>query len=177
VRFATKPALARRMLARALDAGVPASWVAGDEVYGADPKLRAFLEGRGIGYVLAVACDHPVVAGGKAWRADALLKHIPARAWQRILAGQGAKGYRYYDWAFVRLDPGQRDPPDPGQSADPDLAIRLGGIYALEQISRDSAELHWPAMEVLTAFLRESSKGLADTTSGGAKTDKLAVPS
>jgi len=115
MRFATKPALATRMLARALDAGVPASWVAGDEVYDADPKLRAFLEGRGIGYVLAVACGHPVLAGGKAWRADALLKHIPARAWQRISAGHGAKGHRYYDWAFVRLDPGQRDPSDPGQ--------------------------------------------------------------
>jgi SRSO17 transposase len=44
--FATKPALARRMLARTLDAGVPASWVAGDEVYGADPRLRGDLEER-----------------------------------------------------------------------------------------------------------------------------------
>ena len=34
VEFATKPQLAQRMLARALDAGVPASWVTGDEVYG-----------------------------------------------------------------------------------------------------------------------------------------------
>jgi SRSO17 transposase len=34
--FATKPALARRMITHTLDAGVPASWVAGDEVYGAD---------------------------------------------------------------------------------------------------------------------------------------------
>jgi SRSO17 transposase len=115
VRFATKPALARRMLVRALDAGVPASWVTGDEVYGADPKLRAFVEGRGIGYVLAVACDHRVLAGGTAWRADGLLKHIPARAWQRISAGRGAKGHRYYDWAFVRLDPGEPGSPDPGQ--------------------------------------------------------------
>jgi SRSO17 transposase len=49
VGFATKPALATAMITRALDAGVPASWVAGDEVYGADPKLRACLEGRGIG--------------------------------------------------------------------------------------------------------------------------------
>jgi SRSO17 transposase len=49
VRFATKPALATAMLCRALDAGVPASWVTGDEVYGADPTLRAWLEGRGIG--------------------------------------------------------------------------------------------------------------------------------
>lgn len=58
--FATKPQLAARMLARALDAGVPAGWVAGDEVYGNDPALRAGLEARGVGYVLAVACDHPV---------------------------------------------------------------------------------------------------------------------
>jgi hypothetical protein len=31
------------------------------------------------------------------------------------------------------------------------LAVRLGGIYALEQIAFDSAELHWSIMEVLTA--------------------------
>ena len=79
------------MLSRALDAGVPASWVTGDEVYGADPKLRACLEARGIGYVLAVACDHPVVAGGGTWRADGLLKRVPARAWQRVSAAKGAK--------------------------------------------------------------------------------------
>jgi SRSO17 transposase len=42
--FATKPALARRMLARTLDAGAPAGWVAGDEVYGSDPALRSDLE-------------------------------------------------------------------------------------------------------------------------------------
>ena len=53
--FATKPALARRMIARALDAGTPAAWVAGDEVYGTDPGLRTDLEKRGMGYVLAVA--------------------------------------------------------------------------------------------------------------------------
>ena len=53
--FATKPGLARTMIARALDAGTPASWVAGDEVYGADPGLRADLEIRQLGYVLAVA--------------------------------------------------------------------------------------------------------------------------
>jgi SRSO17 transposase len=80
VGFATKPTMARRMLVRGLDAGVPAAWVTGDEVYGADPALRAELEARGIGSVLAVACDHPVVAGGKAWRADALRKRVPARA-------------------------------------------------------------------------------------------------
>ncbi len=103
------------MLCRALDPGVPASWVTGDEVYGADPTLRAWLEGRGIGYVLAVACDHPVVAAGDTWRADELGKWVPARAWQPVSAGRGAKGHRFYDWAFVQLDPGDRDPDDPGQ--------------------------------------------------------------
>src|SRR5205823_8163305 len=38
--FHTKPELARRMLERALDAGAPAAWVTGDEVYGSDPGLR-----------------------------------------------------------------------------------------------------------------------------------------
>jgi SRSO17 transposase len=115
VGFATKPALATRMVTRALDAGVPAAWVTGDEVYGACPRLRACLEARGIGEVLAVACDHPVAAGGATWRADGLRKRVPPRAWQRVSAGRGAKGHRSDDWAFVQLDPGEGDPGDPGQ--------------------------------------------------------------
>jgi SRSO17 transposase len=102
--FATKPALAQAMICRALDAGVPAGWVAGDEVYGAKPGLRAELEARQIGYVLAVACDHRVRVGGTTQRADALLRRVPARAWQQVSCGTGAKGHRLYDWAFVRLD-------------------------------------------------------------------------
>ena len=81
VGFATKPALATAMICRALDAGVPAGWVAGDEVYGADPGLRAELEARQIGYVLAVACDHRLLAAGDTYRADALLRRVPTRAW------------------------------------------------------------------------------------------------
>jgi SRSO17 transposase len=105
--FATKPALARRMLARTLDAGVPASWVAGDEVYGADPRLRGDLEERGTGYVLAVACRHTVTTGAGTVRADVLARRLPRSAWQRLSAGQGAKGCRYYDWAWISTDPGQ----------------------------------------------------------------------
>jgi SRSO17 transposase len=99
VGFATKPKLATTMICRALDAGVPAAWVTGDEVYGANPGLRAELEGRGVGYVLAVACDHQVRFGG-AHRADTLLTKVPARAWQQVSCGKGAKGHRHYDWAF-----------------------------------------------------------------------------
>ncbi|MET9886382.1 transposase [Streptomyces sp. NPDC006430] len=52
--FATKPHLARDMIAAALDADTPARWVAGDEVYGQEPALRAELEASNTGYVLAV---------------------------------------------------------------------------------------------------------------------------
>src|SRR5262249_680859 len=45
------------------------------------------------------------------------------------------------------------------QLGDNNLAIRLGGIYALERIARDSASDHWSVMEVLTAFVREYSHG------------------
>jgi SRSO17 transposase len=107
VAFATKPALAQRMIGRALDAGVAAGWVTGDEVYGADPGLRASLERRGMGSVLAVAKDHRVVAGVGALRADALAKRLPPRAWQRLSAGPGAKGHRWYDWAWVAIEPGR----------------------------------------------------------------------
>ena len=103
VGFATKPALARLMLARALDAGVPAGWVAGDEVYGADPDLRAELEARRVGYVLAIAGNRRLPTAAGPLRADALAATVPRRAWQRLSAGPGAKGQRYYDWAWLEL--------------------------------------------------------------------------
>jgi SRSO17 transposase len=122
VGFATKPKLATAMICRALEAGVPAGWVTGDEVYGANPGLRAELEARQIGYVLAVACDHPVGFGGTTQRADALLRQVPARAWQQISCGKGAKGHRYYDWAFLRLD--HHDPAPDGQAGKHWLMLR-----------------------------------------------------
>ena len=105
VEFATKPALARAMLTRALDAAVPARWAAGDEVYGADPSLRAELEARGVGYVLAIGCDRRVPTAAGPLRADQISKGLPKRAWQQLSAGPGAKGQRLYDWALVVLDP------------------------------------------------------------------------
>jgi SRSO17 transposase len=102
--FATKPELARRMIGRALAAGVPFSWFAGDEVYGGNGKLRARLEGAQIRYVLAVSCDHRVPAGaGRTIRADEFAARLPKQAWQRLSAGKGAKGHRYYDWAWVTI--------------------------------------------------------------------------
>ena len=97
--FATKPALAKEMITRALDAGTPA-WVTADEVYGQDPQLRAELARRGLGYVLAIAKHHLVTTGIGARPAAELAARLPARAWQRLSAGPGAKGPRWYDWAL-----------------------------------------------------------------------------
>ncbi len=103
VEFATKPALARTMITRALDAGVPARWVSADEVYGADPQLRAELEQRGIGYVLAVASNHRVTTAARTATATELARTLSGKAWHRHHCGAGAKGHRNYLWAWLEL--------------------------------------------------------------------------
>ena len=102
IEFATKPALAQKMIIAALDAGVAASWVAGDEVYGADSALRTACRGHGIGYVLNVACNHHVVTAG--CRVDELVAGAPAFGWQRVSAGAGSKGPRMYSWLLIDID-------------------------------------------------------------------------
>jgi len=105
--FATKPVLARQMIDRALDAGVPCAWVLGDEVYGSDHKLRAALERREQAYVLTVRSNEQfwaVRAKKTGWYTAAeLAKARPASAWQCHSAGAGTKGERLYDWARVPL--------------------------------------------------------------------------
>jgi len=103
VAFATKPELALQMLERALDAGVPSAWVTADEVYGDDVKLRRWLEGRRKPYVLAVSCDHRIWQDMQQIEVREALKQLPDDAWQRISAGDGAKGPRWYDWAFMHV--------------------------------------------------------------------------
>ncbi|HZK66270.1 MAG TPA: IS701 family transposase [Chloroflexota bacterium] len=107
VEFATKPRLALAMLERALEAGVRAAWVTGDEVYGGDRGLRMWLESTEQPFVLAVKSSEPV------WvRTDRGPSQVPAarvaagiaeEAWERLSAGDGAKGPRLYDWARVAL--------------------------------------------------------------------------
>jgi hypothetical protein len=47
-----------------------------------------------------------------------------------------------------------------GEQGPDKLAVRLGGIYALERIAKDSKDDHWPIMEVLTAYVRETAPWL-----------------
>jgi SRSO17 transposase len=102
--FATKPELARVMLERALDAGVPAGWVTADEVYGNSPALRGWLETHPMPYVLAVKATEPLPpASGPPVPASRLAECIPGECWLRLSAGQGAKGRRFYGWSRLAL--------------------------------------------------------------------------
>jgi SRSO17 transposase len=104
VGFATKPALATAMVLAALEAGVPARWVSGDEVYGQDPRLRAALEQRRTGYVLAIAGNRRVELEGVQVSAAEVAARVADRHWHHYRAGQGAKGPRWYAWAWARID-------------------------------------------------------------------------
>jgi len=107
VPFRTKPVLAHQMLERALDAGVPAAWVTGDEVYGSNRQLRMRLEQRGQAFVLAIrsteALFHFGIPGKAQPHAATIAATLPADAWQRLSAGAGTKGPRASRWAWVDL--------------------------------------------------------------------------
>lgn len=116
VNFATKPALAGEMIGRALDAGLPCAWVLGDEIYGSDRRLRMDLERRGQPFVLAIRSNETLWSvleerHGQHTAAK-LTQALPAEAWQRLSAGAGSKGERFYDWARVRLTRLQQPPWD-----------------------------------------------------------------
>jgi len=104
--FATKPALAVQMIDRAIAADVPFSWVAADSVYGVGDIEQA-LRRAGKGYVLGVNANHhfgswagkPAVAG----TADEIARSLDPAGWQRLSAGDGAKGARLHDWAYLEL--------------------------------------------------------------------------
>src|SRR3954467_7320834 len=97
IAFATKPKLGLAMLERARQGGVPFAWITGDSVYGADHAIRRWAERHRRGDVLAVTANHylgqrPVTS----W-----IKRLPRKAWQRLSAGDGAKGPRRYDWVYI----------------------------------------------------------------------------
>ena len=106
VGFATKPRIARGMVERAIAAGVPFSWVAADTVYGVGAVEMA-LRRAGKGYVLGVTGAHhvrswgvlPLVAG----TAEEVAAGLPPTAWRRLSAGEGTKGPRLHDWAYLEL--------------------------------------------------------------------------
>ena len=87
--FATKPQLAQAMISRAVEAGVPFAWFTADEAYGQAKWLQAWLEERGVSYVMAIRRSGTLTMAEGERRADDLVAAAPARSWQKISAGAG----------------------------------------------------------------------------------------
>ena len=106
VSFATKPQIARQMIVRAIAAKMPFSFVTADSVYGTG-DIETALRKAGKGYVLGVAANRVFNSWGKKQfvRATAatIAKNLPKTAWRRRSAGEGTKGARLHDWAYVEL--------------------------------------------------------------------------
>lgn len=104
--FATKPAIALRIIEQAIAAEVPFGWVAADSVYGVG-DIEMALRRAGKGYVLGVNATHhfrswhakPPVAG----TAEDIARTLSRSAWRRLSAGAGTKGARLHDWAYCAL--------------------------------------------------------------------------
>jgi SRSO17 transposase len=106
IRFVTKPEIAAQMIERAIAAGVPFDWVATDTVYGVG-RIEMQLRRASKGYVLGAQAtdqfsswiDKPEVAG----TAEQIAQELAPGAWKRLSAGDGTKGARLYDWAYLEL--------------------------------------------------------------------------
>jgi SRSO17 transposase len=118
--FATKPRLAGRMIERALAAEVPFGWVTADSVYGVG-ELEMLLRRAGKGYVLGVHATQPFSSWiGKPevdGTAEEIAHELDPSAWRRLSAGEGTKGPRLHDWAYLELadlDAGEVGAESPG---------------------------------------------------------------
>jgi SRSO17 transposase len=108
VSFQTKPHLAQAMLAQAFEHGVQAGWVTGDSIYGSDGRLRRWLARRRQPFVLGVRSSERVwLIGADGSRRQRTVAQAAAEvtpgAWQRHSAGDGTKGPRWYDWAWLPI--------------------------------------------------------------------------
>ncbi len=103
VTFASKPDLAWDMLWQAVEQQVPFAWVTADSIYGDYRSLRLWLESLPKRYVLAVSRKETVIIAWQQHRVGALLDALPQEGWQRLSAGEGAKGPRWYDWYLLPL--------------------------------------------------------------------------
>ncbi|MDX6752665.1 IS701 family transposase, partial [Geminicoccaceae bacterium 1502E] len=120
VGFATRPALALAMIERAIAANVPFSWAAADSVYGVG-EIEMALERTARGYVPGVNANHLFRSWGKplavAGTAKDSAETLSEGAWRRLSAGEGSKGPRLHDWAWLELadlDAGDVDAKLPG---------------------------------------------------------------
>jgi SRSO17 transposase len=79
-------------LQQALNAGVPAGWLTGDEIYGQDKRLRVRCEQHGLPYVLATRSNDTVATvDWRQRRVRALIAELPPSAWQRCSCGRAGE--------------------------------------------------------------------------------------
>jgi SRSO17 transposase len=134
VRFATKPSLAVGMIRQALEAEVPFAWVAADTVYGVG-EVEMELRRAGKGYVLGVPATQPFNSWDKprvvAGTAEAIANSLAEGDWVRLSAGEGTKGPRLFDWAYLEL--ADLDPEDLGAPAG--LGIWTRGLLIRRRLS------------------------------------------
>jgi SRSO17 transposase len=102
--FATKPELAVQMLERTRRAGLILAWVTGDCIDGDSRTLRGWLEKQKQAYVLAVSGKERVWRAQRQQSVKALLAGLPSEGWERLSAGGGSKGLRWYDWLRLELN-------------------------------------------------------------------------
>lgn len=119
--FRTKPELALEMLSEAVAEGLPFRWVGGDSVYGDCVAFVQTVRQLGKTYVVDVSCDshvwtsepqvipaeqrgrrcrNPQVVGATQ-RVEEVVAALPARAWHRVVVGEGSQGPRIYEYAEV----------------------------------------------------------------------------
>lgn len=122
--FRTKPELALEMVQQAVDGGLPFRWVTADSVYGDSPTFVQGVRALGKWYVVDTSADarvwltEPVVipagtkgARGRATsqprvttkpeRVDEVVARLPAKAWKRMVVGEGSQGPRWYEYAYL----------------------------------------------------------------------------
>jgi SRSO17 transposase len=104
--FKTKPELAECMLVRAFANGIKPAWVVGDQVYGRH-ELRSFLEQNQCAYVLGIPSNYQVSTGLDKYQVSQLVEGV--KNWQKISAGKGTKGERYYQWQRIVINTGSPD--------------------------------------------------------------------
>ncbi len=105
VAFANKIELAKRMLERAFEAGVPARWVAADSFYGRSHEFRAWLEERGRAYAVMVPKTNMVPLRGRKKKIERLAERVPEDAWSEVLPAEDSGERRPWEWACLGLAP------------------------------------------------------------------------
>jgi SRSO17 transposase len=103
VAFANKIELAKRMLERAFEAGVPARWVAADAFYGRSHEFRAWLEERGRAYAVMVPKTNMVPLGGRKKKIERLAERLPEDAWSEVFPAEDSDERRPWEWACLGL--------------------------------------------------------------------------